>query len=93
MAVGIGRLDSSASSILEQAVECFAGILGAGRASSGRGLLFNPHADGVELAFVAGIFLGDSFRNRLQALEPLRWIEIGALLARMQFEAALRALT
>lgn len=56
-------------------------------------LFFDAHADGKKLAFVAGILFGDSLRHRLHAFESARRIEIGALLAGMQFKTAFQALT
>lgn len=77
--------------IFEQIVECAARIVWLCGASR-RSLLFNAHADGEKLAFVACIFLRDPLRNRLHALEATGRIEIRALLAGVQFEAALGAL-
>src|SRR5262249_28789508 len=44
------------------------------------------------MALIAGVFLGNPFRNRLHAFEALGGIEVRALLAGMEFESALWAL-
>lgn len=60
--------------------------------AGGSGSFFLPgHAHFVERAFIAGIFLRDPLLHRLHALKPAARIEIRALLAGMQFKAALRA--
>jgi len=79
-------------SVFEQAVERLARVTGTCRAGAGGSLLFHPHADRIKLALVAGVFPCDSFRHWLRAFEPLRGIEVRALLAGMQFESALCAL-
>lgn len=79
-------------SIFEQTVESLAGSVGPGGHSS-RSLLLHAHADRIEPAFVAGIFLGNSFRDRLRAFESARRIEVGALFAGVEFEAAFGAST
>ena len=50
------------------------------------------HADFEAVAFVAHVFLSDSRGHRLHAFKPASGIEERALLAGMQFEAALRTL-
>src|SRR5512140_2507536 len=88
----VGTPGASPELVLEQAVEGFAGVVGTGGAGTGGSLLFDTHTNRIELAFVACVFLGHALGNRLQTLEPLRRIEIGALFARMQLKAAFRAL-
>jgi hypothetical protein len=41
---------------------------------------------------IASALVGDAFRDRLGALEPLAWGKVGALLASMQFRSALGTL-
>ena len=74
--------------LFEQVFERLAGIVGAQAGGRG-GLFFAGHADFEEGAIVAGIFFGDALFDGLHALEAAAGIEIHALLARMQFEAAL----
>ncbi len=54
--------------ILEQIVECPSRSVGS-RSDARRSLLLESHADRVELALIAGIFLRDSFWNPLHALK------------------------
>jgi hypothetical protein len=76
--------------LFEQVFERLAGIVGAQAGGRG-GLFFAGHADFEEGAIVAGIFFGDALFDGLHALEAAAGIEIHALLARVQFEAALGA--
>jgi hypothetical protein len=51
------------------------------------------HADFEGVAFVARIFLGDPRRDRLHAFKAASRIKKRALLAGVQFKAALRTLS
>jgi len=55
-------------------------------------VLFDGHAEFVELAVVLGVFGSDAFRDRLGALKLGAGIEKAALLATVKFELALGAL-
>jgi len=87
-----GRCLMNRRLILEQTVECLAGIVRLG-SLSGWGLLLYSHADWIEPAFIACILFRDSFGHGLQAFETPRGVEARALLAWVQFKAALRALS
>ncbi|PYV57720.1 MAG: hypothetical protein DMG97_13895 [Acidobacteria bacterium] len=78
--------------ILKQIVEGPSRGVGA-RRHSGRSLLLHSHTDRIEPAFIADIFPGNSFRNPLHALEATGGIEVAALFAGVEFEAALWALS
>ena len=78
-------------SILEQVVEGLAHVVGGGDAP-GRGLLLDSYANRIELAFVARVLFGNTFGDVLSTFEPLRGIEVGALLAGVKFEPTLCAL-
>jgi hypothetical protein len=54
-------------------------------------LLLNPHADRVKGALILYVFAGDSRRNWLRAFKSRRGVEMCALLARVEFKAALEA--
>src|SRR5580692_4553958 len=86
------RRDQNRGLLFEEILECLAGVVGA-QAGWGGGFLFAGDADFVERAVVARIFLGHALFHRLHALEAASGIEIHALLAGMEFEAALRAKT
>src|SRR5882672_3763861 len=77
--------------LLEQVVERRARATGAQRRGSGS-LFLARHANLVECAVVANVLLCDSHWNGLHTLEPAARIEIGALLAGVQFESALGTL-
>lgn len=79
-------------SVFEQIIKRLARRIGLCR-RSGRSLLFDSDADGIKGALVLRIFLCDPLRHWLHALESARRIEIRALLAGVQFEAAFRTLT
>src|SRR6266478_2211516 len=66
------------------------GGLGVG---SGSGIFFNGGAEFVELAVVLRVFWRDAFRDRLRTLKLCSGIEKAALLAGVQLELALGALT
>ena len=76
--------------LLEQIIEGCAGVGGLGGGGRG-GFFFGGDTNRVERAVVLHIFARDAFGNGLHALETLGGIEVGALLAGMQFETALRA--
>jgi hypothetical protein len=78
--------------LLEQIFERLAGVVGAQAGGRGR-LFFAGHADFEEGAIIADIFFRDALFDRLHTLEAAAGIEIHALLAGMQFEAALGAET
>jgi hypothetical protein len=61
------------------------------QASRSRSFFLSRHAYLIRRAFVAHIFLGDTFFHRLHALKPAPWIEICALFAGMQRGPALWA--
>jgi|HubBroStandDraft_5_1064220.scaffolds.fasta_scaffold09547_3 hypothetical protein len=84
------RRDQNRGLLFEEILECLAGVVGA-QAGWGGGFLFAGDADFVERAVVARIFLGYALGDRLHALEAASGIEIHALLAGMEFEAALGA--
>jgi len=90
--------------LLEEIVEGLSGIHMAGRSCgrrgagggrlsirSGRGILFNGHAEFVERAGIFGIFRRDALLDGLGAFELRAGIEEAALLAAMQFELAFGA--
>src|SRR5579872_4892516 len=80
----------SGLSFLEKIFEGSAGVIGA-KARRSRRLFFARHANFVERALVARVFLRDSLFHRLHAFESAARIEIAALLAGMQFKSAFRA--
>jgi hypothetical protein len=57
----------------------------------GGGLTLDGRSRQIKVAMVLGVFLWDADRNRLGALEPGARVEKGALLATVQFKAALWA--
>ena len=57
-----------------------------------RSLFLASHSNLKELAGIPFVLLRDPLLHRLHAFEPAARIEIGTLLARMQFESALRTL-
>jgi hypothetical protein len=75
--------------LLEQILESLPSVAWAQGGRSGR-LFFPGYANFVERAFVAGVFFGDALGHGLHALEAAAGIEIHALFAGVQFEAALR---
>src|SRR3977135_2288692 len=89
--------------LLKEILERLAGIAGARNVLGGRrwsrsgsrrsSILFNRGAKFVEPAIVALVLAGDAFRNRLHAFKPRGRIKISALLAGVQLESALRALS
>jgi len=95
--VGGGGLDAVGPSnsfvlaflFLEKVVEGLAGVGGLG-ADWSCSFLLGGDADRVEGAGVLHVLAQDALRNGLHAFEPFGWIEIRALLAGMQLEAALR---
>ena len=88
--------------LLKEVLEGLAGVArtgnvlgGSGRSRNGsrrRRIFFNRRAKFVEPAIVPLILAGDAFQNRLHAFKSRGRIKIGALLAAMQLESALRAL-
>ena len=78
--------------LLKKIVECTAGVIAGTRSGTRRGLLLHPHADGIKLALVARILLGDSFGYSLHAFEAAGRIEVAALFAGVQLKSTLRAL-
>ncbi len=54
-----------------------------------RSLFLPSHANLVKRAFIPCIFLRNPLLHRLHALKPAPWIEVRALLARMQFKPTL----
>jgi hypothetical protein len=88
--------------LLKEIVEGLAGVAGTRNMLGGNrwprhgsrrgGVFFNGGAKFVELAIVLLVLARDAFRNRLHAFKSRGRIEIGALLAGMQLERALRAL-
>src|ERR1700735_2403058 len=62
------------------------------QARRSRSLLLARHPNLIQRTVAPRIFLRDPLLHRLHALKPAPGIEIGALLARMQFKPALRAL-
>jgi hypothetical protein len=74
--------------LLEQIFECLPRVIGA-QVGWCRGFFLPDDADFEEGALVARIFLPHAFLYWLHALEAASGIEIHALLAGMQFEAAL----
>jgi hypothetical protein len=84
---GAGQGRRSAS-LLKQILKGLPRIVGL--QAGGRGCFLLPgHADFVERTIIPGIFLGHALLHRLHALEAASGIEIHALLAGMQLEAAL----
>ena len=78
-------------SLLEQILKCLPRIVGPRR--SRRGRFFLPrHSHLIKLAIVARVFARNPHRDGLHALEAAAGIEVRALLAGVQFEAALGAL-
>jgi hypothetical protein len=79
------------SLLLKQVLKRLPRIIRPRRGRGGR--FFLPrHAHFVKLAIVARILARDAHRDGLHAFEAASRIEVGALLARMQFEAALGTL-
>ena len=78
-------------SLLEQILKRRPRIVGPG-AGRGPSLFLARHPNLEQFAVIARIFLRDALLYRLHALEPAPRIEIGALLAGMQLESALRTL-
>src|SRR6202165_4446353 len=87
---------------LEQVLERLTGVAGTRNVLGGnrwawsrsrrRRIFFNRRAKFVEPAIVPLILARDAFRDRLHAFKSRGRIKIGALLAGMQLESALRAL-
>jgi hypothetical protein len=77
--------------LLEQILKRCACIIGT-QARRRRRLFLPRDANLEQLAMILRIFLRDPLLHRLHALKPAPRIEIRALLARMKFESALRAL-
>jgi hypothetical protein len=102
MPVG-GELAEEWELFFEEVLEGLAGIVEAGRGSSGNrgsllsglrvgsrsGVFLDSHAKFVKLAAVFGVLGGDAFGNGLRTLELGRAIEEAALLAAVKFEIAL----
>ena len=81
-------LDWPRGLLLKQVFKCLSGVGGARGGRSG-GLFLSRHADFIKRAIVAGVFLGDALFDRLHAFKAAAGIEIHALFARVQLEAAL----
>ena len=89
---------------LEEVFESLTGVVGARRGSGngsglrwlrvgvGRGVLFDGHAEFVELAVVLRVFGRNALGDRLRAFKLRTAIEKAALLAAVKLEAALGAL-
>src|ERR1700675_3143165 len=101
----IKRIALGAELFLEKVLESLASIVGAWRGWRGGGrylrglrigsrsrVLFDGHAEFVELAVVLGVFGGDAFRDRLGALKLGAGIEEAALLATLKVALALGTL-
>jgi len=76
---------------LEQILECRSRIIRT-RSRRRRSFFLPCHANFVERAVIACVFLGDALLDWLHALKSATRIEIRALLARMQGEPAFRTL-
>ena len=87
-AQGVGARDL----LLEEILEGGSGIHGPG-GTWGGGFLFYPDAHGIKRTLIALVLAGDSLGDGLGAFETAGSIEIGALAAGVQFEAALWALS
>jgi len=81
---------SKAALFLEEILECFARVLRPGGGGS-RSLFLHSHPHGIERTLIAFVLPRDPLRDGLAAFEPAGSIEICALAAGVQFEAALRA--
>jgi hypothetical protein len=77
--------------LFEEVLECLARIGGFG-GHWGSGFLLGCHADRVEGTGVLDVLARDPLQDRLHAFESLGRIKIRALLAGVQFEAALGTL-
>ena len=87
--------------LLKQVVESLAArartrnLLGGNRGSRGgsrrRGIFFDRGAKFVKSAIVPLVLAGDTFQDRLHAFKSRGRIKVGALLAGVQLESALRA--
>ena len=74
---------------LKKILEGAARVVGTGGGGGrGGGFAFARHADRVEAAIVAGVFGGQPRGNRFGALPARCGVEVKALLATMQIEAA-----
>jgi hypothetical protein len=81
---------ANSSLLLEEILEGGSRIHGP-RRTRGRSFLFHPDAHGIKSTLIALVFPGDPLRNGLRAFKPTGGVEISALPAGVQFEAALRA--
>ena len=88
---GCGRFSARPTPhlLLEEILEGRARIHGTRRTRRGS-FLFDPDPHGIKRTLIALVFTGNPLRDGLGAFEPARSIEISALPAGMQFEAALR---
>ena len=90
---GIGLLGARGSQLLlKQILERCPRIVGLLR-DLARRFLLQPHAHGKERAVISFVFGKDSFRDGLIALKLAGGIEVLALFAGVQFEAAFLALS
>ena len=83
----LARAGRQAVLLLKKILEGFARIFGPSGAR-GRGLFLHSHAHGIERTLIALVLAGDALRDGLTTFEAAGGIEIGALPAGVQLEAA-----
>jgi hypothetical protein len=76
---------------LKQIIKCRPRIIRS-QAGRSRSLLLPCHANLVKRTFIPRVLLRNPLLHRLHAFKPAPWIEIRALLARMQLKPALRTI-